>query len=131
MLEGEKRRYAMWCATEDNPDARGHSTAEILPGAFYVDGCLMSVSTAKDTQVVILLPNSILLKDDFRSTKSHNNVKDAVTDIPTEDLSSVTVNVDQQQTEAQKTVGVFRDRQCDNMCSNVSGCSGQLSGRLF
>ncbi|KAF6771946.1 hypothetical protein AHF37_09510 [Paragonimus kellicotti] len=75
----------------------------------------MSLSTAKDMQAVALLLKSILLKGGFRLTKFYSNVEDAFTDIPKEDLSSITVNLDRQQTEAQKALGVVWDSQSDDI----------------
>ncbi|KAF6780377.1 hypothetical protein AHF37_00131 [Paragonimus kellicotti] len=72
-------------------------------------------------QAVALLLKSILLKGGFRLTKFYSNVEDAFTDIPKEDLSSVTVNLDRQQTEAQKALGVVWDSQSDNIRFKVSG----------
>ncbi|KAF7240248.1 RT pepA17: Reverse transcriptase (RTs) in retrotransposons domain-containing protein [Paragonimus skrjabini miyazakii] len=92
-------------AIKDNLDVEDQFTAEMLQSAFYVDDCLMNVSTVKEMQAVALLLKSILLKGGFRLTKFYNRVIDAVTDIPTEDLSSATINLDRQQTEVRKTLG--------------------------
>ncbi|KAF7262544.1 hypothetical protein EG68_00237 [Paragonimus skrjabini miyazakii] len=91
-------------AIKDNLDAEGQFTTEMLQRAFYVDDCLMSVSPAKEMQAVALLLESILLKGGFRLTKFYSNVKGALNDIPVEDLSSVTVNLDRQQTVLQKAL---------------------------
>ncbi|KAF6776668.1 hypothetical protein AHF37_09080 [Paragonimus kellicotti] len=91
----------------------------------------MSLSTAKDMQAVALLLKSILLKGGFRLTKFYSNVEDAFTDIPKEDLSSVTVNLDRQQTEAQKALGVVWDSQSDNIRFKVSGWQGQITRRTI
>ncbi|KAF6771167.1 hypothetical protein AHF37_09961 [Paragonimus kellicotti] len=86
----------------------------------------MSLSTAKDMQAVALLLKSILLKGGFRLTKFYSNVEDAFTDIPKEDLSSVTVNLDRQQTEAQKALGVVWDSQSDNIRFKVLHIAREL-----
>ncbi|KAF6771256.1 hypothetical protein AHF37_10324 [Paragonimus kellicotti] len=91
----------------------------------------MSLSTAKDMQTVALLLKSILLKGGFRLTKFYSNVQDAFTDIPKEDLSSITVNLDRQQTEAQKALGVVWDSQSDNIRFKVSGWQGQITRRTI
>ncbi|KAA3670595.1 uncharacterized protein DEA37_0002071 [Paragonimus westermani] len=89
----------------------------------------MNVSTPKDMQAVALLLKSTLLKSGFRLTKLYGNRKSALTGIPIEDLSSVTVNLDRQQTEAQKSLGVVWDGQSDSIRFNVSEWQGKATRR--
>ncbi|KAA3672243.1 uncharacterized protein DEA37_0014537 [Paragonimus westermani] len=89
----------------------------------------MNVSTPKDMQAVSMLLKSTLLKGGFRLTKLYGNRKSALTGIPIEDLSSVTVNLDRQQTEAQKSLGVDWDEQSDSIRFKVSEWQGEATRR--
>ncbi|KAA3671105.1 uncharacterized protein DEA37_0005725 [Paragonimus westermani] len=82
--------------------------AELLQRAFYVDDCLMSVSTAKDAQAAAVVLKSTLFESGFRFTKFCSNVGEALTCLPIENVSSVAVDLNRQQTEAQKTLGAVR-----------------------
>ncbi|KAF7258243.1 hypothetical protein EG68_04762 [Paragonimus skrjabini miyazakii] len=77
------------------------------------------------------LATAILRHGGFRLTKFYSSLKGALNDIPMEDLSSVTVNLDRQQTVVQKALGVVWDGQSDNIRFKVSGWQGQATRRTI
>ncbi|KAF8567512.1 hypothetical protein P879_10206 [Paragonimus westermani] len=79
-----------------NLHAQGQFTEEALQTASYVDDRLMSVPTAKNVRAVVVFPKPLLLKGAF--------VRPTL--VPVRGLSSLTVNLDRQQTEARKDPGI-------------------------
>ncbi|KAA3676110.1 uncharacterized protein DEA37_0014843 [Paragonimus westermani] len=87
----------------------------------------MSLSNRRDVQALTLLLKSTLLKGAFRLTKFYSNVKSILTVISIRELSSVTVDLDRQQTEVQKAFRVFWDGQSYNVRFKVSGWQGKAT----